>query len=297
MMAQFGPVLTAMATPFDADGVLDLDAAQKLADYLVANGNDGLVLAGTTGEAPTLTYAEQVDLIRAVVESVPDATIVAGAGSNDTAAAKELTSKVTAAGADAVLLVTPYYNRPHQEGLYDHFSSAAAATDLPVMLYDIPVRTGRKLDTETIYRLAEIENITALKDAAGSPAETAMVIANTPDTFDVYSGDDALTLPLLAVGAVGIVGVATHWVGREMQAMVTAFNAGNVDEAIRLNTLMQGSFTFEAMDDAPNPMPTKAMLAAMGINVGACRPPLSSPPKDLDQRANTLLAEIERSRN
>lgn len=296
-MAQFGPVLTAMVTPFAPDGKLDLDAAQKLAAHLVANGNDGLVLAGTTGESPTLTYAEQIDLIRVVGEAVPDAHIVAGAGSNDTVAAIELTAKATSAGADAILSVTPYYNRPAQKGLFDHFEAVAAATDLPIMLYDIPVRSGRKLETETILELAQIDNITSLKDAAGSPAETAELIANAPEGFEVYSGDDSLTLPLLAVGAVGVVGVATHWAGNEMASMIDAFGQGDVNKAIELNQLMLSSYNFESSDDAPNPLPAKALMNLMGIQVGECRPPLSPAPEALQARAQTILNEIERSRN
>ncbi len=296
-MAQFGPVLTAMVTPFTSDGKLDLDAAQALATHLVSNGNSGLVLAGTTGESPTLTHGEQIDLIRAVAEAVPDATIVAGAGSNDTAAAIELTSKATDAGADAILSVTPYYNRPAQRGLYNHFAAVAGSTDLPIMLYDIPFRTGRKLETSTILELAQIDNITSLKDAAGSPAETSHVIAQAPAGFEVYSGDDSLTLPLLAVGAVGVVGVATHWVGSEMAAMIEAFSSGDVTKAIELNQLMLSSYDFESSDDAPNPLPTKALLNLMGVEVGPCRPPLSPAPEDLTSRAQTVLNEIERSRN
>ena len=296
-MAQFGPVLTAMVTPFTPDGKLDLDAAQALATHLVTNGNSGLVLAGTTGESPTLTHTEQIDLIRAVVEAVPGASIVAGAGSNDTAAAIELTAKATSAGADAILTVTPYYNRPAQAGLYHHFAAVANATDLPVMLYDIPFRTGRKLETATILELAQIDNITSLKDAAGSPADTAQVIAQAPEGFDVYSGDDSLTLPLLAVGAVGVVGVATHWVGNEMASMIEAFGNGDVNKALELNQLMASSYDFESSDDAPNPLPTKALMNLMGVQVGPCRPPLSPAPDDLQARAQTVLNEIERSRN
>ena len=188
-MARFGHTLTAMVTPFAADESLDLEGAQKLAKWLVANGNDGLVIAGTTGESPTLTHDEQVALIEAVVEAV-DVPVVAGAGSNDTRAAVELTERATAAGATAILSVTPYYNRPSQDGLLAHFRACAAATDLPVVLYDIPGRTGRKIDTENIITLGQEANIVGLKDAAGNPAETARVIAELGPDFDVYSGDD-----------------------------------------------------------------------------------------------------------
>ena len=233
-MARFGHTLTAMVSPFAPDQSLDLEGAQKLAKWLVANGNDGLVIAGTTGESPTLTHDEQVALIEAVVEAV-DVPVIAGAGSNDTRAAVDLTERATAGGADAILSVTPYYNRPSQEGLLAHFRACAAATDLPVILYDIPGRTGRKIDTGNIIALAQESNIVGLKDAAGDPAETAKVIAALGPDFDVYSGDDGLTLPLLAVGACGVIGVATHWAGVETSQMIDAFRRGDVAEATRLN--------------------------------------------------------------
>src|SRR5687768_8948515 len=215
-MARFGRVLTAMITPFDHDGALDLDGAAKLASWLVEQGNEGLVVAGTTGESPTLTHEEQIELVRAVCQAV-SVPVIAGAGSNDTRAAIELTEQATAAGATAILSVTPYYNRPSQAGLIAHYRAIASATHLPVMLYDIPVRTGRKVDTATILELAhDVSNIVAVKDAAGNPAETAALIAGAPAGFEVYSGDDVLTLPLLSVGAVGVVSVAAHWAAAEI---------------------------------------------------------------------------------
>lgn len=292
---RFGSVLTAMVTPFAEDGALDLDAAQKLASHLIENGNDGVVVAGTTGEAPTISAAEQKDLFVAVREAVPNATMIAGTGSNDTSSAIKNGEAAEAAGADALLAVTPYYNRPSQEGLYQHFQASAAATTLPVMLYDIPVRTGRKIDTETILRLIEIDNIVALKDAAGNPGATSKLIAEAPDDFEVFSGDDGLTLPLLSVGAVGVVGVATHWVGKEMAEMIAAFRAGNVARALELNQRMLPSFDYETSDDAPNPIPTKKLLNLTGVRVGRCRPPMVGEPDDLEQRAKEVLRGLERS--
>ena len=205
-MTRFGQTLTAMVSPFGADESLDLEGAQKLAKWLVANGNDGLVIAGTTGEAPTLTHDEQIALIEAVVDAV-DVPVIAGTGSNDTRAAIELTERASAAGATAILSVTPYYNRPSQDGIVAHFRACAGATELPVILYDIPGRTGRKIDTDNIILLAQESNIVGLKDAAGNPGETARVIAETGSDFDVYSGDDALTLPLLCRR------LRSHWRG------------------------------------------------------------------------------------
>lgn len=292
-MARFGSVLTAMVTPFDEEGRLDLDGAATLARWLVEQGNDGLVVAGTTGESPTLTHDEQVDLIRTVASSV-DVPVVAGAGSNDTAAAVELTERATEAGATAILSVTPYYNRPSQAGLLAHFRAVAAATDLPILLYDIPVRTGRKISTATLLELCEVPNIVGVKDAAGDPAETAHFIAHAPEGVEVYSGDDSLTLPLLAVGAVGVIGVATHWAAAEMAEMISAFRSGDVDRAREINARLLPSYEFETGDLHPNPVPTKALLKVLGLPGGNCRPPMGPEPAGLQERARAVLAALGR---
>lgn len=292
-MARFGNVLTAMVSPFTSDGELDISGAQTLATWLVENGNDGLVVAGTTGESPTLTHDEQIDLISAVADAV-DVPVIAGTGSNDTRAAIELTERATEAGADGILSVTPYYNRPSQEGLVAHFRAIAHSTDLPIMLYDIPGRTGRKIATENIILLAQEPNIVALKDAAGDPGETAIVIAETTD-FDVYSGDDSLTLPLLAVGACGVVGVATHWCGVETSAMVRSFLSGDVAEATRINQGLLASWDFETGDLRPNPIPTKTMLRVLGLPGGACRLPMGPEPAGLENLARKVLSNLGRS--
>ena len=289
MNARFGRVITAMVTPFDDRGDLDLDAAAELAHWLVENGSEGLVLAGTTGESPTLTESEELVLFRKVREAV-SVPILAGTGSNSTLTAVEQTKRASETGVDGILQVTPYYNRPSQQGLIDHFTAVANATHLPVVLYDIPVRTGRKIETDTILRLArEVPNIVGLKDAGGNPAETARLIAEAPSDFEVYSGDDSFTLPLLAVGAVGVISVASHWVGRQMGEMISAFVAGEVDEARRINAGMLDSFAFQSGDDAPNPIPTKALLSVLGLKVGACRPPMGPAPDGLDERARKVL--------
>ncbi|MCQ3809321.1 MAG: 4-hydroxy-tetrahydrodipicolinate synthase [Acidimicrobiia bacterium] len=289
-MARFGRVLTAMVTPFRDDGSLDLDAAALLAQWLVDNGSDGLVVAGTTGESPTLTHDEQIDLIGAVA-SVVDAPVVAGAGSNDTAAAVELTERSTEVGADGILLVAPYYNRPSQAGLSKHFATVAAATDLPVLIYDIPVRTGRKVDTATLLELAHgVGNIVGVKDAAGDPAETAKLIAQAPDDFEVYSGDDSLNLALLAVGAVGFISVASHWAGAEHADMVAAFEKGDVAAARQINASLIPSYDYETGLKAPNPIPAKAMMRLIGLPVGRCRPPMDVEPDGLTEAAAEVLA-------
>ncbi len=289
-MARFGKVLTAMVTPFADDGSLDLETAASLAQWLIDNGSDGLVVAGTTGEAPTLTHDEQIDLIGTVASAV-DAPVVAGAGSNDTFAAVELTERAQEAGADGILSVAPYYNRPSQAGLAKHFATVAAATDLPVLIYDIPVRTGRKVDTATLLELAHgAANIVGIKDAAGDPAETAALIAQAPEGFEVYSGDDSLTLPLLAVGAVGAIGVATHWAGIEHADMIAAFEGGDVGAAAKINAGLMPSFDYETGLTAPNPIPAKAMMRLIGIPVGRCRPPLDVEPEGLAEDAAEVLA-------
>ena len=293
-MAQFGPVLTAMVTPFKEDGALDLEGAANLARYLVANGNDGVVVAGTTGESPTISFEEQRDLIAAVRAAIPEASLVAGAGSNDTRTAITNTEMATAAGADGILIVTPYYNRPSQDGLFEHFAATAGATNLPVMLYDVPGRTGRKLETETILRLAEIDNVTSLKDAAADPAETARVIGLAPAGFEVYSGDDGMTLPLLAVGAVGVVGVVTHYVGSDMSEMVAAFSKGLIDEAKLINQRMLPAYAHFAYEDAPSPVPTKAMMNTVGVPVGPCRLPMGPEPADMGDRCQQVLSVLGR---
>jgi 4-hydroxy-tetrahydrodipicolinate synthase len=281
-----------MVTPFDERGDLDLDAAVELANWLVENGSDGLVLAGTTGESPTLTESEELVLFRTVRDAV-SVPVVAGAGSNSTASAVEQTRRASETGVDAILSVAPYYNRPSQAGLDAHFRAVAAATDLPVILYDIPGRTGRKISTETILGLAhDVPNIVGLKDAAGDPGETARVIAGAPSGFEVYSGDDPLTLPLLALGAVGVISVASHWVGRQMGEMIEAFEKGDLVTARRINAGLIASYDYETGDDAPNPIPTKTLLRVLGLKVGDCRPPMGPAPEGLADRARRVLEDL-----
>ena len=284
-MARFGSVITAMVTPFTADGELDYEGAAELARWLVAQGNDALVLSGTTGEAACLTDEEQIALWRTVRAAV-NVPLIAGSGTNDTRHAAELTSAAAGAGMDAVLIVTPYYNRPSQAGIEAHFHYVCAATELPAIMYDIPVRTGRKIGTDLIVRMAkEIPNVVGLKDAAGDPGATSRVIAEAPEGFEVFSGDDSLTLPLLAVGAVGVIGVATHWAAPVMTQMISAFQSGDIVRAQQLNERMIESYEFETGDLNPNPVPTKAMLRAIGQPAGPCRPPMGFGPDDLEERA------------
>ena len=296
MTGRFGGVATAMVTPFDDDGALDLDAARHLARYLVANGNDGLVVAGTTGESPVLSDDEKLSLWAAVAEAVT-IPVVAGTGTNDTAHSVHLTKEASKLGVAGVLALCPYYNRPSQAGIEAHLRAIAAATDLPVMVYDIPIRTGRKVATETLLRLArDAPNVLALKDAAGNPAETARVVAQAPSGFEVYSGDDGFTLPLLAVGAVGVVGVATHWCGVDVAEMLDCWRKGDTDGARRINARLLESWAFETGDDAPNPVPAKAMLRHLGLRVGECRLPMGPAPTGLAERAGQVMANLVAAR-
>lgn len=291
--ARFGRVLTAMITPFDSDGRIDLDGAQQLARWLVDHGSDGLVVNGTTGESPTLSSAESIDLFRAVRQAV-DAPVVAGTGSNDTAHAIRQSEAAAGIGVDGLLVVAPYYNKPSQAGLDQHFRMIATATDLPIILYDIPGRTSRKVDTDTIVRLArEVPSIVAVKDAAGSPGETSALVAAAPDDFEVYSGDDNLTLPLMAVGACGSISVASHWAGEHIHAMFDAFEVGDVAEARRINQRLLTSYAFESTLEAPNPVPTKAMLRSLGLPAGECRPPMGPTPPGLEVEAKELWDTLQ----
>lgn len=290
--SRLGRVLTAMITPFDGDGALDVAGARELARWLVDHGSDGLVVNGTTGESPTLSATESVELFRAVREAV-DVPVVAGTGSNDTAHAIRQSKAAAEIGVDGLLVVAPYYNRPSQAGLERHFRMIAEATELPIIIYDIPARTGRKVESETIVRLAnEVPTIAGLKDAAGSPAETAAVVAAVPDDFVVYSGDDNLTLPLLAVGARAVISVASHWAGTEIRAMIDAFDAGDVAGARGINARLLPSYAFESTPEAPNPVPTKAMLRSLGLPAGECRPPMGPTPDGLEVRAKELWSQL-----
>jgi 4-hydroxy-tetrahydrodipicolinate synthase len=295
-MARFGRVMTAMVTPFDSTGALDLDGARRLARWLQDHGNDGLVIAGTTGEAPVLTDDERLSLFAAVIEAVT-IPVIAGTGTNDTLHSIHMTKEATALGAAGVLVVTPYYNRPSQAGIAGHMKAVAASTHLPVVMYDIPVRSGRKINTNTIVQLArDVPNVLALKDAAGNPGETASVVANAPSDFEVYSGDDSLTLPLMSIGACGVIGVATHWSAPEHQMMFDRWESGDTAGARRVNQILLPSFAYETGDDAPNPIPSKVMMNHLGVAVGECRLPMGPAPDFVAERAARVRADLETRR-
>ncbi len=295
-MPHFGRLMSAMITPMDAAGAVDFDVAQQLAEHLVQEGHDGLVICGTTGEAPTLSDAEKLAMFAAVVEAV-DVPVIAGTVGFDTAHSIDLSQQAAKLGVHGILSLCPFYSRPPQAGIEAHFRAIAEECDLPQLIYDIPIRTGRKVSTEVLHRLAhDVPNIVGVKDAAADPGETAWLIANTPDDFEVYSGDDKLTLPLLSVGAVGAIGVATHWTGRDHVEMFDAWERVDLAGARTANQRMLESFAFETGDLTPNPIPTKAMMRTLGFNVGQCRLPIGPAPEGLEHTAREVHARLVAAR-
>lgn len=273
-MVNFGRVLTALITPFTEDGRVNYEVAEKLAAHLADNGTDTFVVCGTTGESPTLTWDEEYELFRVVQQAVAGkAKVIAGTGSNSTHEAIAATQKAAKLGLDGSLQVVPYYNKPPQEGLYQHFKAIAESTpEMPLMLYNIPGRTGQSLLPETVIRLAEIPNIVAIKEASGTLDQASQIRQGTDPDFLIYSGDDSLTLPLLAVGGFGVVSVASHLVGNRLQAMIQAFEAGQVRAATNLH--LELFPLFKALFVTTNPIPIKAALHLQGWQVGTTRLPL-----------------------
>lgn len=269
----FGRLLTAMVTPFDEHGEVDYGRTSKLIEHLLDTGTDGLVVAGTTGESPTLTTREKVELFKYVVKEVNGKVpVLAGTGSNNTRASIELTREVESIGIDGIMLVVPYYNKPSQEGLYQHFSQIAASTSLPVMLYNIPGRSSVNMTPETIIRLSQVDNIVSVKEASGDLDAVSQIIEETGDDFSVYSGDDGMTLPILSVGGTGVVSVAAHVIGKDMRAMVQNFLDGNVTEAAGIHRRIVP--VVKALFQAPSPSPVKEALNEINVPVGSVRLPL-----------------------
>ncbi|GAB3066992.1 4-hydroxy-tetrahydrodipicolinate synthase [Virgibacillus ainsalahensis] len=269
----FGNVLTAMVTPFDKSGKMDLEQTTILIEYLLDNGTDGLVINGTTGESPTLSIEEKIDLFKHVVKIVNKRVpVIAGTTSNDTYASIGLTKEAEKVGVDAVMLVAPYYNKPTQRGMYEHFKAIAKETSLPVVLYNIPGRSVVNIDADTIIDLSKIDNIVSVKEASGDLDLASKVIENTSDDFSVYSGEDGLTIPMLAIGGDGVISVASHIIGNEMQNMVKKYQQGDVKEAASLHRqllpIMRGIFK------QPSPAPVKAALQMKGVDTGGVRLPL-----------------------
>lgn len=291
-MVKFGRVLTAMITPFKEDGSVNYAVAEKLAIHLTDRGTDSLVLCGTTGESPTMSWDEEYQLFQVVQKAVAGkALVIAGAGSNSTSEAIEATQKAVKLGLDGCLQVVPYYNKPPQEGLYNHFRAIAqSAPELPIMLYNIPGRTGQNMLPETVARLAEIPNIVAVKEASGNLDQASQIRCLTSPEFGIYSGDDSLTLPMLAVGGSGVVSVASHLVGEQLQQMIKAFEAGQVQVATQIH--LQLFDLFKALFLTTNPIPVKAALKLQGWDVGSTRPPLCAPPVEVTQKLKDVLSQL-----
>lgn len=269
----FGQILTAMVTPFNDQEEIDFEQTRTLINHLIANGSDGLVVAGTTGESATLSTEEKIALFRFVVEVVDGRVpVIAGTGTNSTKTSIELSKQAEMCGVDGLMLVNPYYNKPSQEGLYQHFKHIANETSLPCMLYNIPGRSAVNMEPETIIRLAEVENIVSVKEASADLDAMTQIIHETPKSFTLYSGDDGLTLPVLAIGGVGVVSVSSHILGNEMQALINHFNRGELKEAAELNGTLRPMM--RAMFKQPSPAPVKAALNMKGIHVGDVRLPM-----------------------
>jgi len=289
----FGRVITAMATPFDESGALDIEGAVTLARYLAAHGSDALVITGSTGESTVLTDDERIAIWRAVAEGV-EIPVIAGSTTNDTRDSIQLTERAAETGAAGILAMTPYYSRPPQTGIEAHFRAIAAATDLPVICYDIAVRTGRAISPDTLVRLAEdVPTIVGWKDASGTPINTARLLGRLPEEFACYCGDDHLALSLMAVGAVGMISVASHWTGPECSEMLRRYFDGDVDGAVAIQRVLYESFDYESTEETPNPMPTKAMLRVLGLPAGECRLPMGHAPGGLEDRAKRVIASLD----
>jgi 4-hydroxy-tetrahydrodipicolinate synthase len=285
-----------MVTPFGADGSVDFDVAASLAKFLVQEGSEGFVIGGSTGEGSSLSDDEKLSLFACVAEAVT-VPVLAGSTFANTQSSVTLTAQVKATGAAGVLATTPAYARPNQAGIAAHLGAIAESTPLPVMLYDIPIRTGRKIASATTISLVRShQNIVAMKDASGDLAAAAHTKSVLGDEFDLYSGDDAVLLPFLGIGAVGIVSVAAHWAGPEVAGIVHAAHAGEWEKAQQLNERAARSFAFESTEAYPNPMPSKAALRVLGFNVGECRLPHGPSDSDLDAEAAEIVASLKTAR-
>lgn len=269
----FGRLLTAMVTPFNADLTIHWEMVDQLVDHLIQTGTEGIVVAGTTGESPTLSKKEKLQLFEHVLKRAAGrAKVIAGTGSNNTAETIELTQRAEQIGVDGVMLVVPYYSRPSQEGLYQHFAAVASSTSLPIMLYNVPGRTALNMTADTVIRLSNISNITSVKEASGDLGQMSRIIEETPADFLLYCGDDKLFLSSLAIGAHGLVSVASHVVGKPIQAMIELYRSGNMLEAADVHRKLLS--IFDGMFFIPSPAPVKAALQLIGIDVGSVRLPL-----------------------
>ena len=288
----FGEILTAMITPFKEDGAVDYDLAAKLSHHLIENGSDGIVLCGTTGESPTLTWNEQHELFVVIRNTLKSkAKILVGTGSNSTSEAVEATKKAYKYGADGALVVVPYYNKPPQEGLYEHFRLVAnAAPELPIMLYNIPGRTGCNLMPSTVKKLMKYSNIVSIKAASGRIEEVTELRTECGSEFAIYSGDDSLLLPMLSVGAVGVVSVASHIIGLQLKEMISSFHNGKVKKSLEIHETFQE--LFKALFETTNPIPIKSALKLLGWEVGNPRYPLTKLNYEKTQNLSKIIKNL-----
>lgn len=291
MRGDFGSLLTAVVTPFDQDLTVNYFEFRELLRTLVENGSDGVVVSGTTGESPTLSREEKLRLFEVALEEIGDqAKVIAGTCNYNTKESILLSKEAEELGVHGILAVAPYYNKPPQEGLYQHFRAIAEAVNIPVMIYNIPSRTGVNIEPETIARLAESPNIIALKEAAGSTDQISRIKALVPSDFYLYSGDDFMTLPLLALGGVGVVSVASHLVGKDIKKMIKLFNEGKNKEALKIHLELYP--LFKALFISTNPIPVKAALNLVGWRVGGVRPPLSSLEEEKEEKLKLVLEKL-----
>lgn len=281
-------LLTAMITPYDNQLAVNYQKAAEISEMLADNGSDGIVVCGTTGESPVLSHDEKLQLYATVKDKVGDRVQVwAGTGSNDTRSSIELTRKAEKTGVNGIMLVTPYYNKPSQQGLYEHFKTIADNTSLPVMLYNVPGRTGANLLPETVARLAETKNIVAIKEASGNMDQVSLLKTLIPETMSIYSGDDSITLPMLSLGAAGVVSIASHLIGNEIKQMLNAFFAGDIKTAREIHLKIFP--VFKGLFITTNPVPLKEAMNMMGMNVGGLRLPLCNASKGEKQKIKEML--------
>jgi 4-hydroxy-tetrahydrodipicolinate synthase len=291
-MTDFGMVLTAMVTPFKPDGSMDYQRAAEIANYLADNGSDGLVVHGTTGESPTLTHEEEYELYRVVKKAVGGRVkLIAGTGSNSTATSIRSTKEAEKIGVDGIMIVVPYYNKPSQEGMYQHYRAVAESTKLPIIIYNIQGRTGVNMTADTVSRLAKIKNIVGIKEASGILDQTSEIRQKTPKDFVIYSGDDDKTLEIMKRGGCGVISVASHIVGKEIKKMCEAFHAGKVDEAERINARL--SPLFKVLFITTNPTPVKAALAMIGQPAGGLRLPLIEANASEKEQIKKVLKDLK----
>ncbi|WP_416350864.1 4-hydroxy-tetrahydrodipicolinate synthase [Rivularia sp. UHCC 0363] len=293
MVVDFGKVITAMITPFKEDGSVNYDVAEKLAAHLAHSGTDTFVVCGTTGESPSLTWDEEYQLFKVILQAVSGkAKVIAGCGSNCTQEAASATQQAAKIGVHGSLQVVPYYNKPPQAGLYRHFQTIAqAAPELPLLLYNIPGRTGQNLHPQTVARLAEIENIVGIKESTGNIDQASEMRRLTPQEFQIYSGDDYMTLPLLSIGAKGVVSVASHLVGLQLQQMIQAFCSGKVQDASNIHLKLFP--LFKVLFATANPIPVKTALQLQGWEVGSTRLPLYEAELDFTQKLEAVLEDLD----